>query len=96
MGIDVSAPMLERARRLAVDEELDNVDYELGDAQAHPFDPGQYDVAISRFGTMFFSDPATAFGNIARALRVGGGLVVLVWQSHAQRGTKAIRGAIRG
>ena len=82
LGVDVSAPMLERARRLATAEQLDNVTYEYGDAQVHPFDPGHFDVAISRFGTMFFSDPAAAFGNIAHALRVGGRLVVLVWQSH--------------
>ena len=97
LGVDVSAPALERARRLAVDEELDNVTYELGDAQVHPFVPGQYDVAISRFGTMFFSDPVTAFGNIAQALRAGGRLVVLVWQSHRRNEwAKAIRAAISG
>jgi len=37
-------------------------------------------VAISRFGTMFFSDPAVAFANIAAALRPEGRLVLLVWQ----------------
>jgi SAM-dependent methyltransferase len=81
LGVDVSAPMLERARRLAIDEQLDNVTYEHGDAQVHPFAPGHYDVAISRFGVMFFSDPGAAFSNIARALRVSARLVWLVWQS---------------
>jgi SAM-dependent methyltransferase len=37
-------------------------------------------VAISRFGTMFFSDPAAAFANIAAALRPDARLVLLVWQ----------------
>jgi hypothetical protein len=37
-------------------------------------------VAISRFGTMFFSDPAAAFANIAAALRPEARLVLLVWQ----------------
>ena len=55
--------------------------YEHGDAQVHPFAADHYDVAISRFGTMFFSDPVAAFSNIARALRASGRLVVLVWQS---------------
>jgi ubiquinone/menaquinone biosynthesis C-methylase UbiE len=81
LGVDVSAPMLERARRLAVAERLDNLTFEQGDAQVHPFAPGHYDVAISRFGVMFFSDPGTAFSNIARALRVSARLVLLVWQS---------------
>ena len=61
-------------------EGLANARYELGDAQLHCFDPAGFDVAISRFGTMFFSDPAAAFANIAGALRPGGRLVLLVWQ----------------
>jgi SAM-dependent methyltransferase len=44
------------------------------------FDPAGFDVAISRFGTMFFSDPAAAFANIAAALRPEARLVLLVWQ----------------
>jgi SAM-dependent methyltransferase len=80
LGVDVSERMLERARQLTAAERLDNVSYELGDAQVHRFDAAGFDVAISRFGTMFFADPATAFGNIATALRPGGRLVLLVWQ----------------
>jgi SAM-dependent methyltransferase len=80
LGIDVSAPMLERARELTMAEGLDNVTYEHGDAQVHPFASGRFDLAISRFGTMFFADPVAAFANIARALRPGGRLVALVWQ----------------
>jgi SAM-dependent methyltransferase len=80
VGVDVSERMLERARQLAAIERLDNVRYELGDAQVHRFDPAGFDVAISRFGTMFFSDPAAAFANIAAALRPEGRLVLLVWQ----------------
>jgi SAM-dependent methyltransferase len=82
VGVDVSERMLERARQLTAAERLDNVRYELGDAQLHRFDPVGFDVAISRFGTMFFSDPAAAFANIADALRPGGRLVLLVWQRH--------------
>jgi SAM-dependent methyltransferase len=77
VGVDVSERMLERARELTAAE---NVRYVLGDAQVHPFDPGGFDVAISRFGTMFFNDPAAAFANIATALRPEGRLVLLVWQ----------------
>jgi SAM-dependent methyltransferase len=48
----------------------------------HRFDPAGFDVAISRFGTMFFSDPAAAFANIAAALRPRARLALLVWQPH--------------
>jgi SAM-dependent methyltransferase len=80
VGVDVSERMLERARQLTTVERLDNVRYELGDAQVHRFDAAGFDVAISRFGTMFFADPAAAFANIAAALRPEARLVLLVWQ----------------
>jgi SAM-dependent methyltransferase len=74
LGLDLSAPELEQARALAADERLDNLRFERGDAQAHPFPPGGFDVALSRFGIMFFADPAAAFANIRSALRPGGRL----------------------
>ena len=81
LGIDLSAQALERARRLSAAEGLDNVSYECGDAQVHPLPTGHYDLAISRFGVMFFSAPVAAFKNICGALRRRARLVLLVWQS---------------
>jgi SAM-dependent methyltransferase len=80
VGIDVSERMLARARELTAAEGLDNVRYELADAQVHRFRSAAFDVLISRFGTMFFSDPPAAFANLAAALRPGGRLVLLIWQ----------------
>ena len=80
VGVDVSERMLARARQLTEAERLDNVTYELGDAQAHRFDPGRYQLAISRFGAMFFADPVAAFANVASALCPQGRLALLVWQ----------------
>lgn len=76
-GVDLSGPMLARARATAAREGLDNVSYVQGDAQVHPFPPHSFDVALSRFGIMFFADPVAAFGNIRGALRPGGRLAFL-------------------
>jgi SAM-dependent methyltransferase len=81
LGVDISGPMLERARRLSDDEGLRNVTYQQADAQSHPFPSERFDLAISRFGTMFFADPVAAFANVGRALRPDGRLVLLVWQA---------------
>ncbi|UYQ63657.1 class I SAM-dependent methyltransferase [Streptomyces peucetius] len=81
LGIDLSGPMLRFARREAEREGLDSVRHEQADAQTYPFPEASFDVAISRMGCMFFADPVTAFRNIARALRPGGRLVLLVWQA---------------
>jgi SAM-dependent methyltransferase len=81
LGVDVRAPAIERARALARAEGLGNVSFECADAQRFRFPPEHFDLAVSRFGTMFFADPAAAFANIGRALRPGGRLVMLVWQA---------------
>jgi SAM-dependent methyltransferase len=80
VGLDLSGPMLARARELAVAEGLTNTVFEQGDAQVHPFVPASFAVAISRFGVMFFADPVAAFRNVGRALIPGGRLAFVCWQ----------------
>jgi SAM-dependent methyltransferase len=82
LGVDLSARAIERARNLARADGPRNVAFERADAQTHSFAQGYFELAISRFGTMFFDDPVTAFGNIGRALRPAGRLVMVVWQAH--------------
>jgi SAM-dependent methyltransferase len=82
LGVDISAPAIERARELARAEGLRNVTFEHANAQVHRFPEERFDLAISRFGTMFFDDPIAAFANISRALRPAGRLVMMVWQAH--------------
>jgi SAM-dependent methyltransferase len=81
LGVDISASAIERARELAREQGVHNVAFEHGDAQAHRFPQGRFDLAMSSFGTMFFGDPVAAFGNIGRAVRRGGRLVMMVWQA---------------
>lgn len=80
LGVDLSAQMLEHARRRSDEEGVHNVTFEQADAQRHPFPSNHFDVAISRFGTMFFADPVEAFTNIGRALGPAARLAMLVWQ----------------
>ncbi|MEU8799049.1 methyltransferase domain-containing protein [Spirillospora sp. NPDC048819] len=80
-GVDVSAPAIKRARELARADGLGNVTFEHADAQVHGFPPEHFDLAMSRFGTMFFDDPVAAFTNIGRSLHPAGRLVMMVWQA---------------
>lgn len=82
LGLDVSGPMLARARQRAEDEGLaGTVRFVQADAQTADLDDGQgVDIVISRFGVMFFSDPAGAFDNLARAVRPGGRLAYVCWR----------------
>ena len=63
--------MIEHARELARAEDLRNVAFERADGQDCRFPHERFNLAISRFGTMFFDDPAAVFANIRRALRPG-------------------------
>ncbi len=93
LGVDLSAAMLRQAARRAQEEGLTNVRFEHGDAQVHRLTPGAGDVALSRFGVMFFADPAAAFANIARGLRPGGRLVFVCWQNLADNEWIVVPGA---
>jgi ubiquinone/menaquinone biosynthesis C-methylase UbiE len=77
-GIDVSGPMLARARASAP-KELP-VDFVQADATVYPFDPASLDLLASRFGVMFFADPALSFANIRKALRPSGRLAFACWR----------------
>ncbi len=76
-GVDISAPLLDRAR--ARSEGLD-IDIEFVEADAATFDEGQRDLIISRFGVMFFADPVAAFANIRSLAVAGGRLAFVCWQ----------------
>jgi len=76
LGVDVAPAMVEAARARFDDA---SISWLVADAEQHPFEAGSFDVVLSRFGVMFFADPARAFANLASACRVGGRLVVAVW-----------------
>jgi SAM-dependent methyltransferase len=80
LGVDLSSQMIALARDTAAAEGLDNVEFRQADAQIHPFENAEFDVAISRMGSMFFGDPIAAFTNLHRALRPEGRLTLLTWQ----------------
>jgi SAM-dependent methyltransferase len=79
LGIDVSGPMLARAREgLGSDPRLTLVQ---ADATTYPFPEQSFDLALSRMGVMFFAEPAKSFANIRRALRRGGRLTFACWRT---------------
>ena len=92
-GLDLSAPMLARARADAEAASLANAVFQQGDAQVHPLEPGTFGTVISRFGVMFFADPVAAFANIRSATRPGGRLVFACWQPMAANQWMLVPGA---
>ena len=78
LGVDISGPMLSRARQLA--PKGLPVDFVLADATVFPFDPESFDLLVSRFGVMFFAEPAVSFANLHRALRPTGRMAFACWR----------------
>lgn len=82
LGVDISGPMLEtattRAGQLA-DELQGAIAFEHADASVYPFEAASFDLIFSRFGVMFFADPAAAFANMRKALKPGGRIAFICW-----------------
>ncbi len=78
LGVDVSELMLARARELA--PRGLPVEFVLGDATVYPFEPAKADLLFSRFGVMFFADPARSFANMRKGLRSGARLAFACWR----------------
>jgi SAM-dependent methyltransferase len=96
-GVDISGSAIERARELALAQAVRNVTFECADAQVHRFPQERFDLAMSRFGTMFFDDPVAGFANVGQALRPSARLVMMVWQaSERNEWDVAIRRSLAG
>ncbi len=78
-GLDIAAGMLESAAATPAPEGAAPIDWRNADAVEWEPTPDTYDVVLSRFGVMFFSDPSRAFANLATAVRHGGRLAIAVW-----------------
>ncbi len=71
---------IEHAAREARATAIGNVSYVEGDVQIADLGAG-FDIAFSRFGTMFFASPVAALRNVRSALRPRGRLCMVVWRS---------------
>jgi SAM-dependent methyltransferase len=83
LGVDISRTLLDVAERRVDGLGLD-VRFEAADAQTSDFGGDRFDAAFSRFGVMFFSDPAAAFANIRKALKPGGRIAFVCWRPAAE------------
>jgi ubiquinone/menaquinone biosynthesis C-methylase UbiE len=79
VGVDASHRFVEAAREEARRSSRVNATFRTGDVQTAPLE-GPFDMAFSRFGTMFFASPVAALRNVRRALVDGGKLCMIVWR----------------
>ena len=77
-GCDIATNWLERARTRAAAEGL-NITFEEGDAEALPYENGQFDAVTSMFGAMFAPRPELVAAELTRVCRPGGIIAMANW-----------------
>ena len=77
-GVDISEGMLNAAKEIAAERNL-KIDYQIGDAEALPFDDAEFDAVVSTFGAMFAPDRSAVAAELARVCRKGGRLALACW-----------------
>ena len=77
-GCDIATNWLEQARTRAAAEGL-KITFEEGDAEALPYEDGQFDAVVSMFGAMFAPRPELVAAELARVCRPGGLIAMANW-----------------
>ncbi|HEX3391256.1 MAG TPA: class I SAM-dependent methyltransferase, partial [Solirubrobacteraceae bacterium] len=80
VGVDAAARFIEDAARESAEAGVTNARFLVADVQQDIGGEQGFDLAFSRFGTMFFASPVAAMRNVCQALRPGGRLVMVVWR----------------
>jgi SAM-dependent methyltransferase len=79
LGVDVSEPFIETARKEAEEAGVGNVEFRIADVQTLALSQ-EFDYAFSRMGIMFFANPVVALRNVKAALVPGGRFTAVVWR----------------
>lgn len=82
LGVDISEPLIGRARGLAPQDAP--VLFQVADASSAALPEGAFDMLFSRFGVMFFDDPTAAFAHMRRALKPGARVAFVCWRGLAE------------
>jgi SAM-dependent methyltransferase len=83
LGADIAAQSVARTRERIADAGLRHAEAIVADVSSHSFGADSFDLSFSRFGVMFFSDPAAAFANVRRAMKPGGRVALAVFRAAA-------------
>jgi ubiquinone/menaquinone biosynthesis C-methylase UbiE len=77
-GLDLAPDLIATARRLTEEEGL-SIRFDVGDAEALPYEDGSFDVVVSTFGVMFAPDHGAVARELGRVCATGGRLGLISW-----------------
>ncbi len=77
-GLDIVPDLIDQARKIA-DTLGVKARFDVGDAEAMPYDDGSFDVVMSMFGAMFAPRPDVVAGELKRVCKPGGLITMANW-----------------
>ena len=84
IGVDLSSEMLRRARGVAEERRIHNVEFQQGDALKLPLAAHSMDAAFCVMVLHFLPDPARAVAGLCRIVRPGGSVILVDLVQHKQ------------
>ena len=84
IGVDLSSEMLRRARGIAKEREVENVEFRQGDVLKLPLETHSVDAAFCVMVLHFLPDPARAIAGLCRIVRPGGAVILVDLVEHNQ------------
>jgi ArsR family transcriptional regulator len=84
IGVDLSNEMLRRARAVAKERAIHNVEFRQGDIFKLPLDPASIDAAFCVMVLHFLPNPQSAIAALCRITRPGGSVILVDLVQHKQ------------
>jgi ubiquinone/menaquinone biosynthesis C-methylase UbiE len=84
-GIDIADNLINAAQRRAADARLD-IRFDVGDAEAMPYDDNTFDVVMTMFGAMFAPRPDVTASELIRVCKQGGTIAMANWTPDGHAG----------
>lgn len=79
LGVDIAPMLVAEAIRRAEAQGIANARFVCANAASAKLDEPPFDRLVSRFGSMFFEEPVTAFANLHAMLKPGARIDLAVW-----------------
>ena len=79
--LDLTEEMLAQGKRLAGENQINNIYFQTGNAEELPYDSETFDLVVTRLSFHHFDNPKKPFGEMNRVLKKGGKMVV--WDMEA-------------
>ncbi len=76
VGLDLTPALIEIAEQQRRERGLDNLRFQVGDAEHLPFGDGEFDIVVCRFAFHHLPEPARVLGEMARVCRLDGAVAV--------------------